>query len=201
MGNLPLPQMVWILWGNGKQTLDQGNLHKLFIPGASLGSTLTYFSTVLKREQESSGGSSAKPLTQRTKETYRGLVLPGQPTRQLPEYVHTCVQLCIVRDSNDLSKKKKQQQPLYSVGVKKKSSKNGHRRADLKIPFPSPPYEVSFISSCFCQEERALCTFLITLRTCRVQDHVHSSHVVLAACMHSSLLPSLKGARHGRAER
>lgn len=32
-----------------------------------------------------------------------------------------------------------------------------------KIPFPSPPYDVSFVSSCFCQKERALCTFLITL--------------------------------------
>lgn len=44
MGNLPHPQMVWILWGNGKQTLDEGNLHKLFLLEASLGSALACFS-------------------------------------------------------------------------------------------------------------------------------------------------------------
>lgn len=55
MGNLPHPQMLWILWDNGKQTLDEGNLHKLFLLEASLGSALASFSTVLtgnERAQE-----------------------------------------------------------------------------------------------------------------------------------------------------
>lgn len=119
---------------------------------------------------------------------------PGQLHGQVGVCVCTCVfDYFIKPDSNVLLKKKKKKLLLNLLG--KKPLKTVITSTSKNSVSFSP---VVSLVSCFCQGERALFTFRISLFTCSGSSSPGSR--VLAARRHSLLLPPLKGALCSRVE-